>query len=310
MDSDLAHVFHLHENDETTLLRVDGAPSDDTSLADELGYYGGGIDFDSYIDQEFPKHYIDLINVLNKYIKEDIKDILLPEKYINLKHLIYVNRFNALEIDENLSYFEPCGKINKHNYAYLWLPHIMREADEEYLSRSMVYRCMKIIYALWLKKPNGWIIDLRSNTGGIVEYYIAALSQFVDDFSLVGHDRKGRANSSISSTGNTFKMVTEDEVIFDLEFPFKVNIEMENIHILIDENTASAAEIVTILLRKYKGAKVYGNDSFGIVSLMVSTHYKDYTLIFPISKIEFDGGTIEGKIKPDVYGIPEHLYPS
>lgn len=280
------------------------------SLAEELNYYGGnGINFDDYIEQEHSDLYMDILQSYKSRIKDDLKDQVKPEFWINIKHFIYTSRFRLLELDDSSSYFEPCGKINKHNYAYLWLPHIMYEGDDEYISRSMVYRCMKIIYALWLKKPDGWILDLRSNTGGIVEYYLAALSQFIDEFSLVGCDRKGKPNSSIISENNRFKMVTEGEVIFDLEFPFKVSIDLGNIHVLIDENTASAAEIVTILLRKYKGAKVYGTDSFGIVSLMVSTHYKDYTLVFPISRIDFEGSTINGKIKPDEYGIPEYLYP-
>lgn len=283
---------------------------DEISLADQLGYYGGGIDFDSFIDQEWTDKYFKILERIRDLVEEDIKDTIIPEKWINFRHFIYTSRFTTIELDDNTAYFKPCGRLNKHNYAYLWLPHIMYEGDEEYISRSMVYRCMKIIYALWLKKPDGWIIDLRSNTGGIVEYYVAALSQFIDDFSLIGYDRKGKPNSSIKSENNTFKMETEGEIIFDLEFPFKVSIELGNIHILIDENTASAAEIVTILLRKYKNAKVYGRDSYGIVSLMVSTHYKDYSLIFPISKIKFEGGTIEGKIKPDEYGIPEYLYPA
>jgi hypothetical protein len=278
------------------------------SLAEQENYYGGGIDFDSYLEPaivpDVEKH---LFIELQKRIFPDYVDVPVKEKWLGPKHMFYVNKSKIFEFDDESCRCRPTGRLTKENYAYLWFPHIGKEGDDEYISRDSVYRSMKIIYALWLKKPKGWIIDLRANTGGIVEYFIAALSQFVDDFELIGYDRKGKQNSSIVGRNNTFKMSIEGEIVFDLEFPFKIDINTDNINVLIDENTASAAEIIAILLKKYRNAKIYGQDSFGVVSLMLNASLRDYNFVFPVSKISFEGE--EGKIKPDIYGIPEHLYP-
>ncbi len=281
--------------------------NDEPSLVEQTGYYGGGINFDDYTNsrsESYERH----LSSYKKYAHEDYYHLFEKEKWISLKHFIYMNRFTCIDIDESEFRFNPEGRLTKHNMAYLWFPHIHHDGDEEYVSRSMVYKSMKIIYALWLKKPDGWIIDLRANTGGIVEYFIASISQFIDEFEIKGYDRRGRENSSIASKGNTFRMTIEDDIVFDIEFPFKLEIETSNISVLIDNNTASAAEIIALLLRRYKDAKIYGQDSYGVISLMSTTSYYDFNLVFPVSKIKFDDNSVE-KVVPDIYGIPEHLYP-
>jgi hypothetical protein len=280
--------------------------NDAVSLVEETGYYGGKVNFDDYLIQPDTK-ISKGIPYMRKRVYKDYEDMCKDEMWLNTFHFIYVNRFTFLDVDDNMK-FVPTGKLTKNNMAYLWFPHIHYDADEEYISRSMVYRSMKIIYALWMKKPDGWIIDLRANTGGIVEYFIVCISQFIDEFDVRGYDRKGNENSLIATHGNKFKMTIEGDTVFEIEFPFKLDIEASNINVLIDNNTASAAEIITLLLRKYCGAKVYGQDSYGVVSLMVTASYHDYTLVYPVSKIKFDGFENE-KIKPDIYGVPEHLYP-
>lgn len=277
------------------------------SLVEQTGYYGGGTDFDSYLNSR-RESYENNLAKYEKHVHDDYKHLFKKEMWISIKHFIYMNRFTCIDIDENEFRFEPEGRLTRNNQAYLWFPHIHFDGEEEYVSRSMVYKSMKIIYGLWLKKPDGWIIDLRANTGGIVEYFIASISQFIDEFEIKGYDRKGNENSSISTTGNTFKMIIEGDVVFDIEFPFKVDISTSNISVLIDNNTASAAEIIALLLRKYRGAKIYGQDSYGVISLMVTASYYDFNLVFPVSKIKFDDSPVE-KVTPDIYGIPEHLYP-
>jgi C-terminal processing protease CtpA/Prc len=92
-----------------------------------------------------------------------------------------------------------------------------------------------------------------------------------------------------------------------VEFQFSLEHPLENVNILINRNTASAAEIVTIIMKKALGAKVYGERSYGIASLMQSTTYMGYTFYYPVSKLMFDDGA--DFITPDVEGVPEHLLP-
>ncbi len=243
--------------------------------------------------------------------------IVLPPEYVNIAklkyyisigHFIYLNRFSAIKMFNEEYHFMPQGKINPNGYAFLWLPHIDKENFDEYKSRAIVYRTMKIISQLNAKSPKGWIIDLRNNTGGIVEYFTAAICQIIDEFELVGYDKKGEPNSRIVATKDNFKLEIENEIVVSVDYPFRVKINFKNLYVLINENTASAAEVLAILLKKYKGAKICGNESYGIVSLMQSTTYHECTFIYPISKILFDNGA--DKIIPDIKGVPKYLYPN
>lgn len=244
----------------------------------------------------------------NKSLKE-YHHLLKFKYYLSEYHLVYLNRFTNVRVyDEDAVTYFPEGKITPHGFAFLWLPHIDKESFDEFKSRAVVYRTMKIIAELDSHKPEGWIIDLRNNTGGIVEYFTAAICQIIDEFELLGYDRKGQLNSVIKSDGDKFELIMDNEVVVAVDYPFRVKIDFKNLYVLINRNTASAAELLTILLRKYKGAKVCGERSYGIVSLMQSTSYRDCTFIYPISKIMFDDGA--DYIKPDIEGIPEYLNPN
>jgi len=238
----------------------------------------------------------------------DDKSLLNEKLYLSFNHFIYLNRFDTVKLyDENEYTFMPEGRINSYGYAFLWIPHIDKESSDEFKSRAIVYRTMKIISQLNELNPKGWVIDLRNNTGGIIEYFIASICQIVDEFNLKGYNKDGEQNATMGSKGDKFKLIMEEETVVKVDYPFKVHINFKNMYVLINNNTASAAEVLTILLKEYRKAKVCGEESYGIVSLMQSTTYRDYTFVYPVSKIYFDNGA--DRIIPDIKGIPKYLHP-
>lgn len=110
-----------------------------------------------------------------------------------------------------------------------------------------------------MKNHPNLIIDLRANSGGYIDVSI----QFIESFLAKGTSylsvsyRKTKINSA-QDTGlvkNEIWQCTEDDNVW----------EGKKIVIFIDNNSASAAELLTVALRDGLGAKAYiiGNKSFG-----------------------------------------------
>ena len=89
------------------------------------------------------------------------------------------------------------------------------------------------------------IIDLRDNPGGYLHESVAMADEFLgDNKNIVTTKYKdGSMNTSMAKSGNRFE-----------ELP---------VHILINENSASASEVFTGALQDHDRATVYGRTSFG-----------------------------------------------
>jgi carboxyl-terminal processing protease len=89
------------------------------------------------------------------------------------------------------------------------------------------------------------IIDLRDNPGGYLHESVAMADEFLgDNKNIVTTKYKdGSTNTSKAKSGNRFE-----------ELP---------VHILINENSASASEVFTGALQDHDRATVYGRTSFG-----------------------------------------------
>lgn len=92
---------------------------------------------------------------------------------------------------------------------------------------------------------NELIIDLRDNPGGYLHESVAMADEFlVEEQNIVTTKYKdGSINTSKAKSGNRFEALP--------------------VHILINENSASASEVFTGALQDHDRATVYGNTSFG-----------------------------------------------
>ncbi len=119
----------------------------------------------------------------------------------------------------------------------------------------------KALARLKKDKLDGLIIDLRNNPGGLLTAAIETVSRFIEKGKLV-----------VSIEGRAEKTVCHNAVgcTKDLDLPIVV---------LINENSASAAEIFSACMQDYKRAILVGARSFGKGSVQV---------IIPLS----DGGAL------------------
>lgn len=159
-------------------------------------------------------------------------------------------------------------KISNDNIGIITLSNIMGE--------NAVKNFRNIINKT--NNTKGLIIDLRNNYGGILQNAIEMLNIMMGEKKVV----------SIKSRINTeYQIYTEDDKVF-IEKP---------VIILINKNTASAAEIFAGALRDNNNAILIGENSFGKNSIQQVIPMPNYTgLILTTDKYILPNGE-------DIYGI-------
>ena len=92
---------------------------------------------------------------------------------------------------------------------------------------------------------NQLIVDLRDNPGGYLHEAVAMADEFLGEGKLIvtTRYRNGSVKNSEAKSGNRFESMP--------------------VHIIIDENSASASEVFTGALQDHDRATVYGKTSFG-----------------------------------------------
>lgn len=106
------------------------------------------------------------------------------------------------------------------------------------------------------------ILDLRNNSGGEVSAAAGMSSYWIDKDQVIVTQKLGNKRSEVSTT-----VLTDP--------PFK---NMKTI-VLINQSTASSAEIAALALREYRGVKIIGEKSFGKGSLQRLIKLKDGSLL-------------------------------
>ena len=103
----------------------------------------------------------------------------------------------------------------------------------------------------------GLVIDLRDNPGGLLETDVEMLSRFVENKVVVKiKSREGSEETPRTMSGMTRK------------FPYPIAL-------LVNEDTASAAEIFSGALRDYKLGVLIGNHTYGKASVQNIWHLRD-----------------------------------
>jgi len=134
-----------------------------------------------------------------------------------------------------------------NNIGYINLPSFDEDTSEEFIQK---YK------ELGNKNIKGLIIDLRNNGGGIVEEALKIADTMVDK-------------------GNTLLIITsknKEEEIKKSEKDKTINVP---IVVLVNENTASASEILVAALRENINAKVVGKTTYGKGVIQTIYTFKD-----------------------------------
>ncbi len=126
------------------------------------------------------------------------------------------------------------------------------------------------------------VLDLRANQGGDFERMLRVAGLFtgpVDDaLYLVGnHGRRPRAIPAMARIAG-----------------------VRGLAVLVGARTASSGEMLAALLRRYAGAEMLGERTFGKDYLVraIPVHH-DWRLLVPAERVEIPGETLAGGLRPD-----------
>lgn len=196
-----------------------------------------------------------------------------PYVYLNLSQFLKFNsKFFVSESIPEL--YDPIGIMTKTNYAYIYIPdyigyyseNITRNID---LSNKFSHIMLRILDTLSKKNPAGWVFDLRYNTGGIIYSFIYAFLSILSPFTINCKNIKGEIKTKLVYDGEQlyFQRENEQPEVIGL-MPPVVSINLSNVHVFINGETASCGELLTYLLKKQHNATIHGTPSYGLSSWM------------------------------------------
>lgn len=145
------------------------------------------------------------------------------------------------------------------------------------------------------QRPEGLVIDMRGNPGGLLPAVAEMLGAFLDGKEVVTMRRRlGIKQTAVTPRGKTLNM------------PFPVVV-------LVNEDSASAAEIFAGALQDYQHATIVGEHTYGKASVQTVFNLADRSsakvtmarYYLPSGrnierKVDEDGQYVSGGLKPDV----------
>lgn len=150
------------------------------------------------------------------------------------------------------------------------------------------------------QKPKGIVLDLRGNLGGLLDAAVSMLGRFVEGKPAVTTKRRGGREETLWTPVGQSKNIGVPVVI------------------LINEESASAAEIFSGVLQEYKKAVLVGEHSYGkssvqnVIPLIDSSSAKITIAKYYLPsgrdigrKQDEDGEYISGGLKPDFLVTPD-----
>ncbi len=145
-------------------------------------------------------------------------------------------------------------KLIDRNYLYIRIAQFQNDTSAE-LKQTLL--------ATPTKDIKGVILDLRNNPGGVLDASVQAVSLFLDKDALK-YDRlvvytKGRTNQQISEKATGHDLLHGKPMV-----------------VLVNEGSASAAEIVAGALQDHKRAIILGEKTFGKGSVQTVLPLKDH----------------------------------
>lgn len=151
------------------------------------------------------------------------------------------------------------GEILSKNIAYLKIPRT------SCISEEYAQKLRAIIEELDQAKPKKWIIDLRGNLGGNMWEMLAGLSPLLDQGIIGYFGHKGDDLCAWVHEPGKLKLRRWDEFVEEnfSDF-FTVKSKSSYTAVLIDSDTASAAEAVTIAFKGSRNTKLFGSKTHGL----------------------------------------------
>ncbi len=208
------------------------------------------------------------LNVL--VVKQDehkTKEVELTRQIVKIKPVKYEIETNN---DVNIAYIR---LVAFNNQTITELKSAVNEIEKKLAGES--------------KKLQGIILDVRNNPGGLLNQAIAVSEYFIDHGTIVSVRGRDGKNSTTTSAGRFVTKAPKVPIV-----------------VLINEGTASAAEIVAGAMQDHKRALIIGTTSFGkgLVQTFTQVNKRAAVKLTTAKYYTPSGRSINAKgIMPDVF---------
>lgn len=217
--------------------------------------------------QEINSENFDIIDELISKNEKETNEIVVKRKSEELTFNVSKSKVTIPVTTTNTF------KMNNQVIGYISLSSFSEKSFEEFQEKLMTLENED--------KINSLIIDLRSNTGGYLNSAFNIASIFIE---------KGKTIYSLENKNNTteYKDETKDKRDY-------------KIVVLVNNKTASAAEVLTAALKDSYGATIVGTLTYGKGKVQTTMHYGDTMMKYTSAKwLRPNGECIdEIGIKPD-----------
>ncbi|BCJ95213.1 hypothetical protein acsn021_27820 [Anaerocolumna cellulosilytica] len=207
-------------------------------------------------------------DMTNEEIAKAVDDMKLEDDQFTF--VLYDDFYDYVSYIEQIEYKEEKGQF------YLRIPGFYENTDNTVID---------ILDAIKHPEKKDLIIDLRDNSGGLTDTANNILDVLLPEYVT---------STLISRDGYTYNYYSDES-----------RITFKHIYLLVNENTASAAELLTLGLRTYlNNVTVIGRDTFGKgVGQYVYEDLERKLMIYVVSHYwnVRQQNIMENKIKPDVY---------
>lgn len=183
--------------------------------------------------------------------------------------------------------------------AYIEIPGF-RSGNNKQVT-TYVNKLRALINDLANKEPQGWIIDLRKNTGGNAFAMIAGLSSFYSMETVAWMTYPDQSQKPIS--------LKKKSVWFDGKVQakggrnVKYKIDQPKVAVLIGTESASAGELLAITLKSLSNVKVFGQQTAGYTTNRELFALSNGSALFLVTSYYSDvfGKTYQKGLEPEVY---------
>ncbi|WP_353145692.1 S41 family peptidase [Chryseobacterium sp.] len=222
-----------------------------------------------------------------RYIMKALKSAGDNHSFIDSKESV------AKKNTSNPTAIEPESRLLASNIGYIMVPAFSSLNKE--VGGSFAQKIQGMIKKLDTENMiKGWIVDLRTNTGGNMYPMIAGLGPLIGEGKL-GYFTDGKKQSPWSYKKGKSGMIT-------LQNPYSIKQQNAKIAVLIGPMTASSGEATTISFIGKPNVKTFGQSSAGYTTANQQFTLSDGRNLLLASSYEMDRNQKEykDKIEPDV----------
>jgi len=208
------------------------------------------------------------------------------------------------------SVFRSQGYV-KGDTAFIWIPHprsTIYSLGKEQSEVDFINRVIKIISIMETKyQPKKWILDFRNNGGGLAASFISIITPFLKDLILDLRTNNGEKVEFTADEEEFHWTNVGGSIISDrMQRPFCIDVKNKNnIHIILNNGSASGSEISSYFFKKHLNATIHGYPSTGALSTMADVYINGVFIIYPYTEIIDKKIIKNNRLYPDIEGYDQ-----